>query len=88
MNQEDKEELIEMIEYFFGLPRPIINAYCERDASIARELIRLYAHAQGMSTESLLAASRITKNASAFMFFLAETMQGIAAKSEAANDEA
>lgn len=32
MNQEDKEELIEMIEYFFGLPRPIINAYCERDA--------------------------------------------------------
>lgn len=41
MNQDDKEELIEMNDQLFGIPRPILNAYCEGDIDTARELLRL-----------------------------------------------
>lgn len=76
MNQEDKEELIEMIDRFFGIPRPILNAYCEGDGATARELLRLDMRA--IPREILLKTSRITKNASVFMFFLADAMKRIA----------
>lgn len=76
MNQEDKEELIEMIDHFFGIPRTILNAYCEGDSATARELLRL--DICEIPTENLLKASRITKNASVFMFFLADAMKRIA----------
>lgn len=76
MNEQDKEELIEMIDRFFGIPRSILNAYCEGDSATARELLRL--DMCEISREQLLVGSRITKNASVFMFFLAETMKRIA----------
>lgn len=68
MNQEDKENLIEMIDRFFGIPRPILNAYCEGDAATTRELLRLDMRA--IPREILLKTSGIMKNASVFMFFL------------------
>ena len=76
MNQEDKEEMIEMIDNFFGIPRPILNAYCEGDSDSARELLRL--DMCEIPREQLLVGSRITKNASVFMFFLADAMKRIA----------
>lgn len=85
MNQDDKEELIEMNDQLFGIPRPILNAYCEGDIDTARELLRL--DMRVIPREILLVTSRRVKNASVFMFFLAETMQGIAAEIEATNDE-
>lgn len=85
MNQEDKEQLIEMMEHTFGIPRPILNSYCEGDGATARELLRL--DMRVIPREILLVTSRRVKNASVFMFFLAETMQGIAAEIEATNDE-
>lgn len=87
MNQEDKEELIEMIDRFFGIPRPILNSYCEGDAATARELLRL--DMCEISREQLLVGSRITKNASVFMFFLADAMKRIAdERSESTHAEA
>lgn len=86
MNQEDKEELIEMIDRFFGIPRPILNAYCEGDSATARELLRLYMCE--IPREQLLVGSRITKNASIFMFFLADDMRRIAAEREETHAEA
>lgn len=76
MNQEDKEELIEMVNRFFGIPRPILNAYCEGDSATARELLRL--DMCDIPREQLLVGSRITKNASVFLFFLADAMKRIA----------
>ncbi|WP_418954632.1 hypothetical protein [Sutterella wadsworthensis] len=86
MNQEDKEELIEMIDRFFGIPRPILNSYCEGDAATARELLRLDMRA--IPRDILLKTSRTMKNASVFMFFFADAMQRIAAEREATHAEA
>lgn len=86
MNQEDKEDLIEMIDRSFAVPRPILDAYCEGDADTARELIRR--DVQAIPHAIVLKTSIITKNASVFMFFLADAMQRIAAEREATNDEA
>lgn len=76
MHQDDKEELIEMNDQLFGIPRPILNAYCEGDIDTARELLRL--DMCEIPREQLLVGSRITKNASVFMFFLADAMKRIA----------